>query len=62
MIKTFFIAILGFTALMILWVVVQIQWKEVFHEEIEDIDVLAGRSTCGNCGCTNKCQTESKIQ
>ena len=50
----------GIIALMITWVLVQNGWKKVFHDEITDEDVLAGRSSCGNCGCMTICKKNNK--
>jgi hypothetical protein len=50
----------GIIALMIAWTWVQNGWKKVFRDDITDEDVLAGRSTCGNCGCLTICKKNDK--
>ena len=56
--ETYIIAITLMIILMILWLVVQRQWGKTFSDGITDEDVLAGRSECGNCGCTTSCQEQ----
>lgn len=41
---------------MIFWVMIQSWWRNTFHEYTSDDDVLAGRSSCTNCGCTTACK------
>ena len=48
----------GIIVMMILWVMVQSQWRETFIEEIEEADVLAHRRSCGDCGCGTSCRIE----
>ncbi len=48
--------IVGIVGLVITWVAVQLLWKKEFVDYLSDDDVLAGRSSCGNCGCTTSCQ------
>jgi len=45
---------------MVLWVGVQSAWRNVFARTAADPDVLAGRLDCGNCGCTESCERESR--
>ncbi len=37
------------------WVGVQFLWGKVFREEYAEEDVLAGRRSCANCGCSGVC-------
>jgi hypothetical protein len=59
MLKSLIIGIGGIVVLMILWVVVQSVWKKTFSDYMSDEDVLAGRNSCGNCGCGTVCKKES---
>lgn len=56
MITSFIIGLVGMILLMILWWMVQRQWKRSFSDRITDEDVLAGRNDCTNCGCIHYCQ------
>lgn len=59
MLKSLFIAIGGIVGLMLVWVAIQALWRKVFTEDYTtDEDVLAGRRSCGNCGCTTVCKTK----
>jgi hypothetical protein len=49
------IGILGIMGLMILWGIVQQLWRVSFMDQQTDEDVLAGRSSCGSCGCGTIC-------
>lgn len=69
MIYKLVIGIIGLVVLAIGWLVIQLSWHSVFSEYLTDDDVLAGRSSCGNCGCTSVCikknqdiQSTTKIQ
>ena len=42
-------------ALVVVWTLIQAQWKNTFREEYLQEDVLAGRRSCSNCGCTTQC-------
>ncbi len=44
--------------LMTTWVSIQWLWKRVFAEYISDEDVMADRTTCGNCNCTKACRNK----
>ena len=55
MITSLIIGITGMTTLMILWLIVQRQWGKSFYDQ-NNHDVLADRSTCGNCGCITYCE------
>ncbi len=46
--------------LVLLWTVVQALWKNVFREEYVEEDVLAGRRSCSNCGCTTFCERKKE--
>jgi hypothetical protein len=52
------IGILGITALMIIWALVQYLWRKAFIDQQTDEDVLAGRSACGSCGCGTLCKKQ----
>ncbi|MBK8515607.1 MAG: hypothetical protein IPL55_04755 [Saprospiraceae bacterium] len=56
MIRSLFIAFVIIVGLMIFWVMIQSWWRNTFHEYTSDDDVLAGRSSCTNCGCTTACK------
>ncbi len=56
MVQSLVIAIGGIIFLMIGWVAVQSFWRKTFADHITDEDVLAGRSSCSNCGCTTICK------
>ena len=48
---------IGLMLVMVLaWLLVQVIWKRVFREEYAEEDVLAGRRSCANCGCTGICE------
>nr|WP_297789606.1 hypothetical protein [uncultured Allomuricauda sp.] len=56
MIKSLIIGI-GLTVTIVLaWAFVQTLWKKTFREEYSEDDVLAGRRSCSNCGCTGFCE------
>lgn len=59
--EKYLIGILGISGLMVLWVIVQRLWRQVFSGDLGDIDVLAGRSDCGSCGCSAAC-SKKKFQ
>lgn len=44
-------------SLIILWWGVQTAWRRIFMEHVQDenLDVMADRRSCGNCGCTTIC-------
>ncbi len=58
-ILTYLAAILFVVLIVLGWALVQHMWKNVFHDHINDPDVLAGRRSCGNCGCTTACKTRT---
>lgn len=53
MFKSLIIGIGSIVVLVLIWTLVQTQWKNVFSEEYLEDDVLAGRRSCSNCGCTS---------
>lgn len=54
-----FIALGGIVILMLSWIAIQYLWGRLFFEHISDEDVLSNRTSCGNCGCTQVCKTNS---
>jgi hypothetical protein len=60
MINSLLIGIGGTIGLMVLWYIVQTLWGKTFADHLSDEDVMAGRSTCGNCGCGTVCETKRK--
>lgn len=60
MMQSIIIAV-GLTVAMVLaWVLVQVLWKRVFREEYQEEDVLVGRRSCANCGCTGICERKQE--
>lgn len=57
-IVTTIIAVAGVVTLMVTWVWVQVYWKQTFSDQISDEDVLAGRNSCGDCGCGTACSKQ----
>ena len=55
MLSEFLLAVLLLPAMLLVWVAVQNAWRKQFHGEDDDVDVLAGRSECGRCGCARPC-------
>ena len=55
MIINLMIGIIGVVALAFGWLIVQVSWKRIFGDLIEDEDVLADRVKCGNCNCKTIC-------
>ena len=60
MVESLIIGIGGIVGLMILWMIVQFFWGKIFSDHLSDEDVLAGRTSCGNCGCTTLCTEKRK--
>lgn len=60
MIGSLALGIAGITSLMVVWVLVQNYWREAFADQINEEDVLALRSRCGNCGCSGVCQNNNE--
>lgn len=56
MIKSLMIGAGGIVGLMLMWVMVQFWWRKLFSGHLADDDVLAGRTSCSNCGCTTVCE------
>ncbi len=61
MIESLIIGIGGIVLLMIGWIVVQAFWRKTFSDHLSDEDVLAGRTSCSNCGCTTVCEKKQSI-
>jgi hypothetical protein len=61
MINSLLIGVGGVILLVLIWIVVQQLWRKVFAEYISEPDVLAERSSCGNCTCTTAC-TKPKLK
>lgn len=60
MLKSLVIGI-GLTLVIVFfWALVQALWKKTFSDEYREDDVLAGRRSCSNCGCTTACSTKEK--
>jgi len=60
MIQSLLTAITAIVGLMLLWIIVQALWGKTFAEHVSDEDVMAGRTKCGNCGCTTLCKTRNE--
>ena len=60
MIKSLAICIGGIVGLMLVWVTIQSLWRKMFAEYLSDDDVLAGRTSCSNCGCTAVCERKKR--
>lgn len=58
MIQSLLIAIGFMVAIVLAWTLVQHLWRDTFREEYTQEDVLAGRRSCANCGCTGICERE----
>lgn len=58
--RTLIITIAAITFMMVFWASVQHFWKRAFPEEYTDDDALAGRSSCGNCGCSGVCTRKNE--
>lgn len=57
MLTSFLIAFLSITGLMTMWWMVQKFWRKTFDEYVAgDEDVLEGRRSCSDCGCTVACK------
>lgn len=60
MFKSLIIGIGFIVTIAIAWMFVQTLWKKVFKDEYYEDDVLAGRRSCSNCGCTTVCERKKK--
>lgn len=60
MIGSLLISIGVIVGLMFLWILVQHLWGQSFAEHVHDADVMAGRTSCSNCGCTTICENKQK--
>ncbi|NQV53372.1 MAG: hypothetical protein HQ500_09325 [Flavobacteriales bacterium] len=58
---SYIIGIASIIGLMVIWVTVQEWWKKSFAEDVINDDALAGRSECGNCGCTTACSNRTDL-
>ncbi len=56
------LAVVMLPLLLLGWVVVQHAWRRQFRQGDRDGDVLAFRSSCGNCGCTTSCERDEDPQ
>ena len=56
MIKSLIIGIGITVTIVLVWVLVQTLWRKTFREEYSEEDVLDGRRSCSNCGCTGFCE------
>jgi hypothetical protein len=55
MLKSYVIAVLAISGLMVIWAFVQRIWSRVFFPASPDLDVLEHRRSCGSCGCAHPC-------
>jgi len=62
MLKTLFIGVAGTVSLIFIWVIVQYGWRKLFLSLLTDVDVLAGRNSCGNCNCTTGCENQRQVK
>ncbi len=60
MVKSLILAMVGISALMMVWLIVQALWRKTFRDYITDDDVLAERRSCKNCGCTTACSNKKE--
>jgi hypothetical protein len=60
MVTSLIIGVLGMVTLTVFWLIVQRHWANAFSDHISDEDVLAERSSCGNCGCTKFCENKNR--
>jgi hypothetical protein len=60
MLNSLLIAVGAIVSMMIIWIGVQSIWGKTFSEYLIDEDVMAGRTKCGNCGCTTACKNDMK--
>jgi hypothetical protein len=60
MIKSLMIGAGGIVCLMLMWVTIQFWWRKMFSDHLSDDDVLAGRTSCSNCGCTKVCERKNQ--
>lgn len=56
--EKYIIGIAAISGMMVVWILIQRLWKQVFADEMQDPDVLAGRSDCGSCGCSTPCSVK----
>ena len=60
MIQSLIIGLGLIITIVLLWTFIQTQWRDTFQEEYFEDDVLAGRRSCSNCGCTTVCANKEK--
>jgi len=53
---SYLVGMLGIVILAVSWVAVQSAWRRVFPGAFSDPDVLAGRTGCHGCVCTDVCE------
>lgn len=56
MLETAIKTLLGITAILSGWLLVQVAWRRVFPGTASDEDALAGRIGCHNCHCLEPCE------
>jgi predicted permease len=59
MLQSILIAVALVLIMVLGWLLVQLLWKRVFKNEYREEDVLAGRRSCANCGCTGFCENKN---
>lgn len=57
---TYLLTIAIVVGLMLIWVGIQTLWRRVFVSYINEVDVMAERRSCGNCGCIKACENKKK--
>lgn len=51
------------TAILLIWLAVQVGWRKTFPEFTSpDDDVLAGRGGCRDCKCTTPCENRLRAE
>jgi len=61
MLTEYLLALLLLPLLLLVWVGVQNAWRRRFLPADSDDDALAGRSSCGRCGCASPCDRETTV-
>jgi hypothetical protein len=59
MLKSYLLAVVAISSLMVAWAIVQRAWARMFTPSTPGIDVLEQRRSCGSCGCASPCSTRS---
>ena len=57
MLKSYLVAMIAISGMMVGWAVVQQLWTRVFDPRSPEADALARRISCGKCGCATPCST-----